>query len=137
MTTAPRSPTLASVGHRPTVIAARWDVDVTSVRWVGAAMVGLGVVLPHVPHNPGIPCPLRTLTGVPCPLCGMTTAVKALCTGHVGGSVAANPFGAVAVVAAVLLILRPGVRSVRVPLALAVAVALTSWVWELRRFGLI
>jgi hypothetical protein len=119
------------------VLAARWDVDVTGVRWVGAAMVGLGALLPHVAHNPGLPCPLRTLTGVPCPLCGMTTAVKAVCTGHVGASIAANPFGVVAVVVAVVLVLRPSVRSVRLPLVLVAAATLTSWVWELRRFGLI
>jgi hypothetical protein len=98
-------------------------------------MLGLGLALPHVPHNPGLPCPLRTLTGVPCPLCGMTTAVKAVCTGHVGTSVSANPFGIVAVVVAVALLARPSARSVRVPIALFVAAALSSWVWELRRYG--
>ena len=98
-------------------------------------MLGLGAVLPHIAHNPGLPCPLRTLTGVPCPLCGMTTAVKAVCTGHVRASVSANPFGLVAVAVAVVLLSRPSVRSVRVPISLFVAAALTSWVWELRRFG--
>ena len=119
------------------VLAAGWDLDVAPMRWVGGAMVGLGAVLPHLPHNPGLPCPLRTMTGVPCPLCGMTTAVKAVCTGHVGSSVAANPFGVVAVVLAVLLLVRPGVRSVRIPVAVAIGVLLASWTWELRRFGLI
>ena len=119
------------------VLAAGWDLEVAPLRWVGGAMVGLGVVLPHLPHNPGLPCPLRTLTGVPCPLCGMTTAVKAACTGHVGSSVTANPFGIVAVVFALVLLVRPGVRAVRIPVALAVGVVLSSWIWELRRFGLI
>jgi hypothetical protein len=112
-----------------------WSVEVAPFRWAGGAMLGLGLALPHVPHNPGLPCPLRTLTGVPCPLCGMTTAVKAVCTGHVGTSVSANPFGIVAVVVAVTLLARPSARSVRVPIALFVAAALTSWVWELRRYG--
>jgi hypothetical protein len=98
-------------------------------------MLGLGATLPHVAHNPGLPCPLRTVTGVPCPLCGMTTAVKAVCTGHLRASVSANPFGVVAVVVAVALLVRPSARSVRVPIALFVAAALTSWIWELRRFG--
>src|ERR1700682_2534067 len=111
------------------MIRTAWDVDITGARWAGGAMVGLGLVLPHLPHNPGLPCPVRTLTGVPCPLCGMTTAVKALCTGHVGASLAANPFGVVAVVTAILLILRPGMRSVRVPIGLVAAAAVTSWVW--------
>ena len=111
------------------------NVDVAPLRWLGGAMVGLGALLPHLPHNPGLPCPLRTVTGVPCPLCGMTTAVKAVCTGHVRASVAANPFGIVAVLVAVVLLLRPSVRSVRLPVAVIVAAAFTSWLWELRRFG--
>jgi hypothetical protein len=118
-------------------IRTTWKVDVTGARWAGASMVGLGLVLPHLPHNPGLPCPLRTLTGVPCPLCGMTTAVKAVCTGHVRTSIAANPFGVVAVAVAVALLMRPGVRSVRVPVMVVVAAAITSWVWELHRFGLV
>jgi hypothetical protein len=116
-------------------IRTTWNVDVAGPRWAGASMVGLGLVLPHLPHNPCLPCPLRTLTGVPCPLCGMTTAVKAVCTGHVRASIAANPFGLVAVAVAVALLVRPGVRSVRVPVMLVVAAAATSWVWELHRFG--
>jgi hypothetical protein len=137
------TPPLAGV-HTPLVPSApapthalrrSWNVEVAPLRWLGGAMVGLGAVLPHLPHNPGLPCPLRTLTGVPCPLCGMTTAVKAVCTGHVRTSVAANPFGIVAVLVAVALLLRPSVRSVRLPVAIIVAAALTSWVWELRRFG--
>ena len=112
-----------------------WAVELPPVRWAGAAMLGLGAALPHVAHNPGLPCPLRTLTGVPCPLCGMTTAVKAVCTGHLRSSVSANPFGLIAVAVAVVVLVRPSVRSVRVPVALFVAAAVTSWVWELRRFG--
>jgi hypothetical protein len=112
-------------------------IDVTGLRWAGAAMVGLGIVLPHLPHDPGVPCPLRTLTGIPCPLCGMSTAVKAGLAGHVRASLAANPFGLVAVLVALLLIARPGVRSVRMPLAVVVGCATASWVWELHRFGLV
>jgi len=95
------------------------------------------VVLPHLPHNPGVPCPLRTLTGVPCPLCGMSTAVKAVLAGHVRTSVAANPFGILAVMVAVTLLLVPRVRTVRLPLALLVGCAATSWLWELRRFHVV
>jgi uncharacterized protein DUF2752 len=112
-------------------------IDVGGLRRAGGAMLGLGFGLPLLPHNPGLPCPLRTLTGVPCPMCGMTTAVKAAMHGHVQSSVAANPFGLVAIAVAVLLLLRPGMRSMRVPVALLVACALTSWVWELRRYGFV
>jgi hypothetical protein len=100
-------------------------------------MVGLGVVLPLLPHNPGLACPLRTMTGVPCPLCGMTTSVKAGLAGHVGSSIAANPFGIVAIVVAVVLLLRPRTQQIRIPVAVLIGCALASWSWELRRFGVI
>jgi len=112
-------------------------IDVAGLRYLGGAMVVLGVGLPLLPHNPGLPCPLRTVTGVPCPLCGMTTAVKALLHAHVHDSVAANPFGIVAVLLAVVLVLRPHWRRVNVPLALVVAAGLCSWGWELHRFGFV
>ena len=119
------------------VIRASIPLDLSGLRWAGAAMITLGVGLPLLPHDPGLPCPLRTMTGVPCPACGMTTAVKACVAGHLGASVAANPFGIVAVIAAVLLIVRPGWRHAHIPVAVVVACALVSWTWELRRFGFI
>ena len=113
------------------------DLDLVGLRWAGAAMIGLGVGLPLLPHNPGLPCPLRALTGVPCPMCGMTTAVKAVLSGHVQASVAANPFGIVAVLVAVLLLVRPSLRSARLPISLLAGGALVSWVWELVRFHIL
>jgi hypothetical protein len=110
-------------------------VDLTGLRVAGAAMIGLGITLPLLPHNPGLPCPLRTMTGVPCPFCGLTTAVKATVSGHLGAAVTANPFGIVAVVVAVLLLIRPRVRPLQVPLSVLLACAAVSWSWELRRFG--
>jgi hypothetical protein len=119
----------------PGFLGRRWRVDLQGLRWAGAAMMGLGLVLPHLPHNPGLPCPLRTLTGVPCPACGLSTSVKALCGGHVHDAIVANPFGLVAVFVAVLLIVRPRWRETSVPLWPLALAAVVSWVWQLHRFG--
>jgi hypothetical protein len=110
------------------------DLDLAPLRRGGAAMLALGLVLPHLPGSPGVPCPLRTLTGVPCPLCGMTTSVKAMMGGHAGAAFRANPFGILAIAAAVLLVLRPGARRLRVSSVVAVAAVMTSWGFELHRF---
>ena len=117
------------------VLTASVPIDVTGLRFAGAAMLGLGVALPFIPHDPGLPCPLRTLTGVPCPACGLTTAVKATMHGHLAGAVTANPFGILAVLIAVALLVRPRLRNLQVPLSLLIACAAVSWTWELHRFG--
>ena len=114
--------------------AARWEIDLGVMRWLGVTMLVLGATLPHIAHNPGLPCPLRTVTGVPCPLCGMTTSVKGVCTGHLREAVAANPFGLLAVGVAIVLLVRPRLRSVTLPLMAILAMAATSWIWELHRF---
>ena len=111
------------------------DLDLVPFRWAGGAMVALGLLLPHVPGNPGVPCPLRTLTGVPCPLCGMTTSVKAAMGGHLRTALGANPFGILAVAAAAWLLLRPRARRLRVSSALLVAGVVASWELQLHRFG--
>lgn len=107
------------------------------MRWLGGAMLALGAVLPHVAGNPGLACPLRSTTGVPCPLCGMTTSVKATMRGDLGGAAAANPFGILAVVVAVILLLRPAWRRAQVPTVVVVAAASVSWLFELHRFHFI
>ena len=116
----------------------------------GAAM--LGAVYPAiVAHTgwPGLPCPLRTLTGVPCPFCGMTTATVALSHGEWGSAAAANPLAylAAALVTCTLPVLvartagmAPGPRPWpeakrrRARWALAAVVGL-SWLFQLHRFG--
>jgi hypothetical protein len=85
-------------------------------------------------HGPGLPCPLRTLTGIPCPLCGMTTSVTDTVHGHLGAALAANPAGLLAVAAAVALLVWRRAREAAVPAA-AVPVALAlMWLFELHRF---
>jgi hypothetical protein len=112
-------------------------IDLKGLRVAGASMLGLGVGLQLLPHNPGLPCPLRTLTGVPCPVCGMTTAVKTALTGHVGASIAANPFGILAVLFAVLLLVRPRWRHTQIPVGVLLGCLALSWTWELHRFGFV
>lgn len=100
-------------------------------------MLALGLALPLLPHHPGLPCPLRTVTGVPCPLCGMSTAVERGLTGHVSAAIAANPFGLVAIAVAVVLLVRPQRQTLQIPAAVVVCALAASWAWELRRFGFI
>jgi hypothetical protein len=107
--------------------------DVRDLRISGGFMLGAAAALPVLPFEPGIACPLRTLTGIPCPLCGMTTSVVATVHGDLASAFAANPAGIVAVaVAAWLLIARP--RSLRVPRPAVVLMLLAMWIFELFRF---
>jgi hypothetical protein len=109
-------------------------IDVRELTWAGAAMLAAAAVLPALPGNPGLPCPLRTITGIPCPFCGMTTSVEATVHLDVAGAIAANPAGiALVIFAIVLVVLRP--KSIPVPIALAGAALALMWVFELQRFG--
>jgi Protein of unknown function (DUF2752) len=102
----------------------------------GGVMLVVAAILSELPHQPGLPCPLRTLTGVPCPLCGMTTSVEATLHGQLGTALRANPAGVAAVAAAVaLLVLRP--TRLCVPTAALYATIVAMWVFELWRFALI
>ena len=111
------------------------ELDAGGLRRAGTAMLALGVTLPVLPHAPGLPCPLRTLTGVPCPFCGMTTAVEAGLAGRLSDAVRANPFGLVAIIVALALLARPRIRWLRVPVWLVAAGLGASWAWQLHRFG--
>ena len=115
-------------------MAARFEFELRPLRYAGAAMLTLGLTLPHVPGNPGLPCPLRTLTGVPCPFCGMTTSVEAVLRGDAHGAISANPFGLAAVAVAMALLLRPRWQRFSLPTLVLLAGVATSWLFELHRY---
>jgi len=112
-------------------------LDARPVRWMGGAMLAAGALLPAVPGNPGLPCPLRTLTGIPCPLCGMTTSVKATMRLRLVDALAANP-GGVLLVALTIFVLVTRPARLPLPPTWVVVVALGFlWVWELQRFSIL
>ena len=116
---------------------AAYTVDTRGLRLAGGAMLAAGAVLPMLPGDPGLPCPLRALTGIPCPMCGMTTSVTSSMQLHLGDALAANPGGvALVVLAIVLLIVRPS-KPLSVPVWLLGALTGFLWLWELNRFAII
>jgi len=97
-------------------------------------MLALAVVLPWLPLHPGVLCPLRAVTGVPCPMCGMTTSVEATVRLQLDDALAANPAGVLAVVVAIVLLMRrPATLPLWTPAILAGLAAL--WLFELHRFA--
>ena len=111
--------------------------DITDSRGAAIALLVAGAVLPLLPGHAGLPCPLRTLSGVPCPMCGMTTSVEATLQGDLPHALAANPAGPLAVLLAlVLLVRRPG-GPLHAPLAAVILLFASLWFFELHRFGLL
>jgi Protein of unknown function (DUF2752) len=111
-------------------------LDTGDARIAGGLMLGCAALRPLVPGEPGLACPLRTLTGVPCPLCGMTTSVTAAVQLDLAGAIAANPAGLVAVVSALIVLLRPRAR-LAVPAIVLYSGLAAMWIWELHRFSIV
>ena len=114
----------------------------------------IGAVYPVITAHaamPGLPCPLRTLTGVPCPFCGLTTATVALTHGQWAAAASASPLAylvATLVVATtpVLLARVAGLTKPPRPWSadarrraryMAFVVVAMSWVFQLHRFGFV
>src|SRR6476469_1907694 len=110
--------------------------DTSDLRTAGGLMLAAAVVLPAIPGHPGLPCPLRTLTGVPCPLCGMTTSVEATVHLHFGDALAAAPAGILLVAIAIVFLFRRPER-IRVPYAVVYVVLALMWIFQLHRFGFV
>lgn len=99
-------------------------------------MLGAALALPLVSGLAHLAYPMRTLTGIPCPLCGMTTSVIATVHLRLVDALAANPAGIVAVVVAILVLVRRP-ATVSVPPWLAGVGLVSSWLFQLHRFGLL
>lgn len=111
-------------------------VDLASMRVAGGLMLAAAAVRPLVPGEPGLPCPLRALTGIPCPLCGMTTSVTAAAHLDVAEAAAANPVGILAVIVAVALLLTPRQARLDLPKWLLPATLAAMWLFQLQRFSI-
>lgn len=115
-----------------------------------AGVLSAGLLLAWTSLKLPFICPLRALTGIPCPLCGMTTGTVAFLRGNLAESIRVAPLSVLfvpAIVAALAfktkaLIASPlrKVRSrpaSRIGLALLAAALLSSWIFQLVRFGVI
>jgi hypothetical protein len=118
------------------VAARRTSFDVGDLRISAGVMLVAAAALSAWPHHPGLPCPLRALTGVPCPLCGMTTSVEATLHGQLGAALRANPAGLVAVAVAIVLLVRPP-RRLCIPQVVICATIAAMWIFELWRFAVV
>jgi Protein of unknown function (DUF2752) len=114
----------------------RIPLDDTDLRVASGLLLGCAALRAAAPGEPGVPCPLRELTGIPCPFCGMTTSVTATVELDPVAAVAANPGGPVLVLLAVAILLGPArrfaIRSGLVYFSLA-----AMWLWELNRFSIL
>src|SRR5262245_110377 len=101
-------------------MAATTTVDLKGLRLVGAGLLVAAVVKTQI-GGPGIPCPLRTVTGIPCPLCGSTRSVEALAHFDLARALFLNPAGVLAIVLGVVLLLAWRVKQVVLPVWLVFA----------------
>ena len=109
----------------PDALADDTPVDLTQLRWVGAAMLGVAAVRPLVPFE-FVP---------PCPLCGMTRGVTAAVHLELGKAVLLNPGSIVAVVLTILILVAWRTKRVTIPVWVFFVLLGLMWSWELFKYA--
>lgn len=114
-------------------------IELRPLRAVAAFMLGAALIRPIIPHQPGLPCPLRTLTGVPCPLCGMTRSVTSAVHFDLAASLRFSPGGVLVVLFALGLLAtwlagwRP--HRISLPAWLLPAILGALWSYQLYKYA--
>ncbi|MEV5570465.1 DUF2752 domain-containing protein [Spirillospora sp. NPDC052269] len=131
---------LGGIVDRSLVAARRGPLGV-ALRIAAMATAAVAAAWMHRAHDPGVICPLRTVTGIPCPLCGGTTVFMEFGSGRPGQALLANP---VALTGAVVIALAPlglGARwwglAPKTRRGVLVAALVISELWQLVRLGVL
>lgn len=131
---------LGGVVDRSLVAARRGPLGV-ALRVAAMAAAAVAAAWVHRVHDPGVICPLRTVTGIPCPLCGGTTVFMEFGSGRPGQAVLANPVALTGAVAIALAPLGLGARwwglAPKTRRRVLVSALVASELWQLVRLGVL
>lgn len=131
---------LGGVVDRSLVAARRGPLGV-ALRVAAMATAAVAAAWVHRVHDPGVICPLRTVTGIPCPLCGGTTVFMEFGSGRPGQAVLANPVALTGAVAIALAPLGLGARwwglAPKTRRRVLVSALVASELWQLVRLGVL
>ncbi|MEV4253999.1 DUF2752 domain-containing protein [Spirillospora sp. NPDC049652] len=123
------------------LVAARRGPLGAALRVAAMATAAVAAAWVHRVHDPGVICPLRTVTGIPCPLCGGTTVFLEFGAGRPGRAVLANPVALTGAVAVALAPLGLGARwwelAPKTRRGVLVAALAASELWQLVRLGVL
>ncbi len=104
-------------------------IDLRVVRGSAAAMGGVAILWPFLPHPPL--CPLLAITGVPCPLCGATRSVVSALRGDVVQSLRYSPIGLVVIACVIAAFVAWRKRNVAISMWPVVGVLAAIWLYNL------